>query len=331
MLAASDDTTVAAVLARFPLDGPSIEREFDASTRNDNFLVRDAAGKPYVLRRYRRNLDAARVEFQLRFQQFLLDHDFPTPAIIPTHEGALGLFYLDERWVLFGYVEGEHFDFDRPVQAVEAGRRLAEFHLLTEGFGESPPQHELQLVTRSYWTDGERELGLLAQRFGASNVEGEIEYLRAWLQDLRRALPLSECDALPAGWLHDDYHGRNLVYRDDRVVALLDFDTTERGPYVLDLERGLHSFGREQRGSHVVRPEWSRWFLDGYESLRPLTAEERKALPALYGIHLSAAFDALYGMIERYGEDPLAAFRQDVENLRLRREQAENIARLFST
>jgi homoserine kinase type II len=331
VLAAPDATTLAAVLARFPLDAPAIEREFDASTRNDNYLVRDAAGKPYVLRRYRRNLDAVRVEFQLRFQQFLLDHDFPTPAIIPTHEDALGVFDFDAPGVLFAYVEGGHFDFDRPVQAVEAGRRLAEFHLLTEGFGESPPQHELQLVTRSYWTDGERELGLLAQRFGASNVEGEIEYLRAWLQDLRRALPLSEYDALPAGWLHNDYHGRNLIYRHDRIVALLDFDVIERGPYILDLERGLHSFGREHRGSHVVRPEWGRWFLEGYESLRPLTLEECAALPALYGIHLSGAFDAIYGMIERDGEDPLAEFRQDVENLRLRREQAETIARLFST
>jgi aminoglycoside phosphotransferase (APT) family kinase protein len=56
-------------------------------------------------------------------------------------------------------------------------------------------------------------------------------------------------DALPVGWVHDDYHGRNMVFVQDEMRGLFDFDAVERGPLVIDVAYGTYSFGREARGS----------------------------------------------------------------------------------
>ena len=68
------------VLARFGLAGAHLERSFEASTMNDNLLAVAGDGRQYVLRRYRRNLDMPRLEFQVRFQQFLFDSHYPVPG-----------------------------------------------------------------------------------------------------------------------------------------------------------------------------------------------------------------------------------------------------------
>jgi hypothetical protein len=49
-------------LAQYPLLSPLLVSSLPASTRNDDFLVRDVPGASYVLRHYRRNPSSQRVE-----------------------------------------------------------------------------------------------------------------------------------------------------------------------------------------------------------------------------------------------------------------------------
>jgi Ser/Thr protein kinase RdoA (MazF antagonist) len=56
--------------------------------RNDNLLVIDATGARYVLRCFRRNPDARRVEFQVWFQQHLRRGGFPTAEVVEARSGT---------------------------------------------------------------------------------------------------------------------------------------------------------------------------------------------------------------------------------------------------
>src|SRR5574341_2420827 len=103
------DTTLRAVLARFGIANTVAIEPMEASKRNDNFIVQDTDRK-YVLRRYRRNNDEARVRFQLRFQQHLLNSGFPTSRIIATPSGDPMVCEESGLWSLFSYVEGTEFD-----------------------------------------------------------------------------------------------------------------------------------------------------------------------------------------------------------------------------
>jgi Ser/Thr protein kinase RdoA (MazF antagonist) len=108
-----------------------------------------------------------------------------------------------------------------------------------------------------------------------------LAYLKEWWRDVLQEWPLERFDALPSGWLHGDFHGRNLVFEGDRVAGMFDLDDVDRGPYIYDVAGGVMKFSRERRGSLTIRPDFVRAFVGGYEQVRPLGADEIAALPVM--------------------------------------------------
>jgi phosphotransferase family enzyme len=65
--------------------------------------------------------------------------------------------------------------------------------------------------------------------FAGAGVEPELVFLDHWRTALTRDLPLPAVDELPRAWLHSDFHPSNVVFADDQVRAVLDFDVVHRG------------------------------------------------------------------------------------------------------
>lgn len=236
---------------------------------------------------------------------------------------------LDEEglpWALFGLVEGEHYDFGRLAHAREAGRRLAEFHDLTDRFAEAPRYHLDANLRRFVAAPREIAEGL-RRDFGSAALEPEIRRYERRLEAIAASLPPDRFDALPAGWLHDDYHGRNMIFAGDEMVALLDFDKLQRDPRASDIVRGVVSFGRERRGSHTLRPDFVGAFLAGYRERREISREEIEAMPLL--IELSwAPFAAIHHMLRADGATPTDAIHGDLDDMRAAERQGPAILRL---
>jgi Ser/Thr protein kinase RdoA (MazF antagonist) len=286
------DTAVSAeaVLRHYPLDAPSVTGRHDAGIINDNLLVVDSPGKRYLLRGYRRVRDPERVLFQLRFQEHLSRQGFPTASVVEARNGELVVAEGGVPWSLHEFVEGDEFDFSRLPQAVEAGRRLAQFHTVSAGYaGRVAPATEgewdfssLSVTASSRVSqhpvlqEGHEER--LRELFPEPEFEPDLDVFAGWRRKASAEWPGHRVAALPHSWLHCDYHGRNMVFRGDVMAGLFDFDYLTRGPRTFDLARGLFNFGRERRGSRTLRDEFCRAFLDGYESGAPLTGEERRAL-----------------------------------------------------
>lgn len=324
MRRAITDQIVAEGLAVYPLDAPSVVAPLEASVRNDSFLVEDAAGARYVLRRYRRNPDARRIDFQLRFQQRLRVLGYPTSEIIASASGGLVVPSAAGPWVLFSHVDGSEYDFANMGQVREAGRRLAEFHTITSAIELEEVVIDINPQLRRWWTHGEEELAALAALFRAGGVEQELTFLRGWHADLIRRWPLARLDALPVGWVHSDFHGRNMVFVGDKLRGLFDFDILHRGFWIEDIAHALFMFGREFLGSTRIRPEAARFFLDAYDGVRPQAEEEREAISmmaVLVWVH-SAPYHAL---LARDGEDTLAWFRHYVARMQDLRSEMERL------
>ncbi len=322
--------TLGPVLALFALDRPRLVGAFDASTRNDNLRIVDAGGRRFVLRRHRRNRDPERVRFQIRFQRQLEARGFPTAPVVNSRTAApVELDGNDLPWTLFEFVDGEHFDFSRLGQAREAGRRLAEFHDLADRFTGAATASLLEDDVRRFVAAPREVVGELRAAFGDSSLERELRDLRRRLEVIAASFPAGRLDALPAGWLHNDYHGRNTLFRGNGMVALLDFDKLERGPRASDIVRGVLSFGRERRGSRVLRPLFARGFLDGYRERRAIAREELAAMPALAELS-EAPFVAICRMREANGEDPATAIRRDLQYMRETEDQGAALRRILA-
>jgi len=320
----SHTTGISGIFAAYPFARLVVVRAFEASTRNDNWLVEDERGRRYVLRRNLQHAHVPRIAFQVRFQQHLRQHGFPTAEVVKSRSGALCV--LDDDgvpWVLCPYVEGREYDFGRREQVLEAARRLAQFHMIAETFPGEAVVLAYQPPIRDWWVSAEENLQALEEMFAGVAVQDELTYLREWWRWVLAEWPLARLDALPVGWVYGDYHGRNMVFVGDELRGLFDFDDLERGPLVFDVARGVHMFGREARGSFRIRPEVARLFIEAYARGRALSREEWVALPVMVAMHFPP--NARYHRYcqQQRGEDLEVRLRREVGTMRaLRAEMA---------
>jgi Ser/Thr protein kinase RdoA (MazF antagonist) len=266
------------ILNQYSLAKPKSIELLNSSNRNENFVILDANENKYILRRYRRNDDKARAMFQLKLQQHLFDNNFPTSEILKTISGEPILTIDNMPWALFTFVEGIEYDFSRPEQAGEAGRRLAQFHKILNSFHEEPVYLDFNLPLREVYMKSASNLAQLDKMFSNQGVNEELSGCRRWWDKLMNDLPLAVLDRLPSGWIHRDYHGRNMLFSGDNMCGLFDFDELTKGPFACDVAFGLHMFGREYRGSREIRPEFAHSFLGGYSSIRHVTRDEIEAI-----------------------------------------------------
>lgn len=274
------DATVVNAITQYSVANPRIIGLLEASNRNENFVISDANENKYIFRRYRRNADKSRAVFQLKLQQHLLDNNFPTSEIVKTISNEPILTVGDALWVLFTFVDGREYDFSRLEQAAEAGRRLAQFHNILLTFYEEPVYLDFNPPQRDVLLKSVTNLAELEGMFSNQGVDEELSGCRWWWGKLLEELPLDVFDRLPSGLIHRDYHGRNVVFVEDEMRGLFDFDVLTEGPFAYDIAYGIHMFGREYRGSRNIRPEFAHSFLDEYSNIRPVIRDEIEAIPS---------------------------------------------------
>jgi homoserine kinase type II len=312
--------------AEYEMSGVSFVSQF-VSFGNENWLVQDEAGARYVLRRISQHANVERIGFQNRLVEHLRHHGFPTPEVLKTRAGSA--FFSDEAgviWMVLRYVEGTEYDFSNLRQIAEAGQQLARLHEICHSFVEACPEVPYLVPIRHHWAHAEENQDELEVMFNRRGVDEDLEFIRDWWQTILSEWPLERLDALPQGWLHGDYHGKNLVFGGEELAGLFDFDDVQPGPLIFDVATGAYKFGRSGKGSAstkrpsaeetTLRPDFMRCFLDAYARVRPLSDEERAALPAM--IMTSYAPSARYYRFYRdhLRKDPIHRMRREVATLR---------------
>ena len=321
------------MLRHYSLQEPKVVHLIEASNRNENFLIEDAFGQHYVLRRYRRNQDERRVRFQLQFQRHLSLNRYPTAHIVETTAQRLFVHDSPTPWALFSFVKGSEYDFSNLEQVAKAGRMLAKFHQVAASFSEAEVITEWDQPFRSYWTGNYKEIATITEMFAGRGVEEEVQFIfSCWRWILHRWL-LGRLDRLAQGWVHADYHGRNMLFKDDTLVGLFDFDVLFRGPLAYDLARSLWAFGRERRGSTHIREDAAKLCIQSYSEVRPIQSDEVAAIPMMYLLmyllmndHMSARY---LQYRERDGDDIVARLKASVSATRLLVEETQRLAKTF--
>jgi len=316
------------VLAYYPVRAPWSTERLSTGGENETFRVADASGVPFVLRGHRRNRQPERVAFQLRFQEHLRRAGIPTAAVIASDSGAQYVIESQLPWALFTYVPGAELDYGRAAHVEEAGRWLARFHLFAETFVEPPVLAGADPPLQEWWDRWEENLSGLRALLTAAEAEPELAYLRDWWQRFRVAWPDAAAGSV-AGWLHGDYHGRNIVYAGDRLCGLFDFDSVSRGPLAFDAAHGVFFFGRAARGTLRVREDAAKRFLAAYEHVRPMTDDERAALPWMVVLDWTPQ-PGSYTRLRQEGADLLGTLRHDVTRLQAMEAEPRRVGTVWS-
>lgn len=291
-----------AVLGRYGLATEDIlwhgQRPFSATG-----LVRLASGGRVFLKRHDRRLrDTAALAEEQDFAAWLAQQGVPVTLPLRTQDGARAL--ERDGWSYEAYPAIEGTDRYRDVHswgayaseedACAAGAMLGRVHQAARGY-DAPARGHRPLISTlgplSGPTDGASGNGAL--RDWAAAEPGVLTALQGknWHEDVARALQPHEARLAPLRaaieplWGHGDWHGSNLFWDGaaPRVAAVMDFGMADRSCAAFDLAVAIERHAvawLDLTAPHPVRFSQLAAFLDGYRTVRALSAAEKSLVIA---------------------------------------------------
>jgi homoserine kinase type II len=290
----ADEEELALVLSHYALGQLQAAQRIEQGFVNDNWIVETDRGR-YFLKRRNPSLhkpegtnDTRLILAQHDLMKWLRESSFPAPAIVPTAGGQTLLILNDELYEIQGYIEGDLYDHNRSAHLEAAAIMLGRYHARVRGF-----------APRALCTRGElysptnvgAALHLVITHLHEACQVGEAPGLAAVFQQLRSrahdlAARFARHGTLPRLVIHGDYYAGNLLFRDDQIVGVVDYDKANWQPRVVEVAEALIYFASPRPGhlKHLVYPGFLEWkpftrFLQGYARLVTLDENEVRALP----------------------------------------------------
>jgi homoserine kinase type II len=243
-----------------------------------------------VVRRNQRIQSEEMLHYRHDLIQHVRAHDVPAPTLIPTLDGETLLELDDGRFYeVMTFVKGESFNPQRPQQLTNVGAMLARYHEAMKGFPPPPSQVQLRYAPHDM-------LGL-TENLLRHDLMGDLTETLNWydgrIARLRKQLPDTAYAALPQLTIHGDIHGDNVLFSNDQVMALIDFDQVEWDTPVADLVDAMVAFASIDKPATInwgvfkgpLDEDRAAQLLAGYASVRGLSRKEIEAIPVLLEVH----------------------------------------------
>lgn len=216
--------------------------------------------KKYVLRQSKRPKNSQDIEFELGLAESLASQGIPVPKPFRTRENSLAVFG-DGVCCLFTLCHGKKLITDKahlppcPL-AFNAGKMLARFHNAARNF--------IYTSTPSRHMTSELERALSLRQEFVAHYDGGEEFI----DEVQKILTASVVQKQPDGIIHNDFRAQNLLFEQDAVAAILDFDWSCPGNTLKDLGHALAEWSYPD-GAGRHNPAVFKAFLDGYVSVVP--------------------------------------------------------------
>jgi homoserine kinase type II len=237
---------------------------------NTNYLIHTGyLRKPYILTLFEQRTNPRDIPFFLELMVWLSERNIPCPKPLHGKDNQFAYAIGHKMATLVEFLPGENNPRITSTHTHLVGEMLAQLHLAAEGF----PRTRHNAMSFSAWGD-------LFSRFRQRSDEistGLEKEIAAELEYLDRHWP----SGLPRGIIHGDVFPDNVMFTTEgplEISGVIDFYFACNDFWLYDLMITLNAWCFD--GYQFV-PERAKNLMAAYEHLRPLTAAERKAMPAL--------------------------------------------------
>ncbi len=288
---------------------------------NSNWLIEtETAGgelKRFILTVYESRLDTEDLPFFLGLLDHLAAEGCPVPRTIHDRDNQPFRIHEGKALALIEFLSGVSVSDPTADQARSVGAALAQIHLASAGF--------TQTRTNTMGLEAWKSLIGACSREGLAQIDPKLgQIVESELGELQRLWP----DNLPHSVIHADLFPDNVLMRGAEVTGLIDFyfACTDITAYDVAVTHAAWCFSNDGTRFHA---NLSRALLEGYQSVRPLLAEEVSALPILArGASMRFLATRSYDWLNRQNgalvmpKDPMAfarrlAFYSDPANARV--------------
>jgi homoserine kinase type II len=260
------DDELDAFLAEFDLGRATAFKGIAEGVSNSNFLLETERGR-FILTVYEARTKVDELPFFLNLLRWLAEHGYPCAPPMPAKDGSLYKSVRGKPAAIVPFLSGRATRKPQAATCREAGRGLAWLHKAADGF----PQSRVNDLGQPAWA------GMFAGHEAAAEGlrRGLSKQIAADLKTFEKHWPRS----LPSGVVHADFFPDNVFFQEQRFAAAIDFYFACTDALAYDLAICLNAWCTEADGSLNVT--LASAFVAGYEAERPLSKDERGALPIL--------------------------------------------------
>lgn len=277
------------ILSDYDLGEYKGSKPFTTGAVQTNFLLQTTKGK-FVFRYYE-NRSKNSVLFESGLIKRLTDKNYPCPAQFKNRDGEFVCTYKGKPFIIFEFVEGKHLKNPNEKQKKELVKKVAELQNITKNFRPKNTQFRLNYNVENCRKLARKE----AEKIGTENAQQKLKWFENELSKLE--LPKS----LPKGVCHCDFHFSNVLFKDSKFNALIDFDDANYTFLVYDLAALINPFIKSfewnswtkfKKDENVFDFRESRKIVAEYMKYRPLSNDEKEYLFDVF--KLSIMFDCVW-------------------------------------
>jgi homoserine kinase type II len=231
---------------------------------NTHYVLESVKGKFLV------KIDEVKSEIEVKRELdlllFLRKHGFPCAAPLEDRRKRHCRDWSGKMLSVYRHIEGRMLDPEdlSTAQLENVGRVLADLHLISKAYKKGVENRfGFERVIEVY-IDVRNRLPSYLKKI-VRTLDEELEYLQSYLEN-----------KLPKGIIHGDLFADNMLFRGEKVVAVLDFEAAGRGKFIFDLATAVNALCFEDQRYSLKRFEA---LIAGYEALRTLSLAEWDAFP----------------------------------------------------
>jgi Ser/Thr protein kinase RdoA (MazF antagonist) len=311
---------LAIVLSNFDIGVIQAIKEFSRGSRKaPKLLVTSEKGEYLLKRRARGKDDPFKVAFSHALQLYLASRQFPLPHLIGTRKDNNSMLQLGGLvYELFEYIRGTSYD--NSLEATyDSGKILALYHKLLRDY-----THQFEPPVGSYHDSRSIGNGLdqipvtfnrldKTRNISPDQVRATTGFLGEAYQQAAEKVNKTGLNEWPTQIVHCDWHPGNMLFRNRKVVAVIDYDAARLQQRVIDLANGVLQFsilgGTDDPATWPDYVDESRFkrFVRGYDEVDVISIAELQVVPGLM-IEAMVAESVLpiaatgsFGRMEGYG------------------------------
>ncbi|WP_173911801.1 homoserine kinase [Acinetobacter sp. Marseille-Q1618] len=230
--------------------------------QNTNYFIVCADGTQFVLTLFE-NMDAEAAGELVPVLEHLGQHDLPVPVPLK-HSGQSIHILKDKPAQIAPRMQGEHPIPANLAQAEQIAIAQAKIHVALQDF----PLERSSVRDHDYWYQVARQIRPtleIADQTILNNLLGLYDALTAMYPNR------------PKGFIHSDLFRDNTLFEGDQLNGILDFYELNHDEFLFDIAITLNDFCTEYPDV-TLNEEKAIAFLNAYETVRPLTPDEKSCL-----------------------------------------------------
>ena len=233
---------------------------------NTNYFVDTDQGR-FVLTLFEKRVNEDDLPYFLSFSEYLAEQGIACPKALYNKDGKNISTIEGKKAVIITFLSGQSLMNPSLIACCSAAKFFAKLHLAQQGFSGIRKNEMFLDAWKDLFEKIKDKTDIIGSDLNAL-IAQEITYLENNLpQDL------------PVGNIHSDLFTDNVFFEGDEVSGVIDFYFSCTDILVYDLAICLNAWCFDGNGTFIE--ERAAVMLEAYDSVRPLSDEEKKALGIL--------------------------------------------------